>query len=104
MALTVVQEYQAPVGDAFMKEFTVTFDSSYPTGGEALAPSDFFAHEIVAIISINVIAPLFGEKVVRWDPANKKLTIGVEGAAVFVQAGSASDQSAVKARILALVR
>jgi len=108
MALTVTQKYQAAVGDAFLREFEVTFDASYPTGGEPITPStspfsDFY-HEIVAILSVNTISPLFSEKIVRFDPVASTLVIGVEGAAIFAEAASASNQATVKARVVGLFR
>ncbi len=80
----------------------VTFDSSYPTGGEAIVAADLGLTTLREVISVLTLAPLFSEKIVTWDRANSKLTIGVEGAAIFVQAGSASDQSSVIALVVAI--
>ena len=77
----------------------VTFDSSYPTGGEAIVAADLGLTVLREVIAVLTLAPLFSEKIVTWDRANSKLAIGVEGAAIFAQAANASDQSAVKCRV-----
>ncbi|MCB7129663.1 MAG: hypothetical protein J3T61_09015 [Candidatus Brocadiales bacterium] len=110
MALTVTQEYHAAVGDAFLRELEVTFDSSYPTGGELFngttTPTDDFFHEVVAILSVNTITPAVPTKTVLWDPTNSKLIVSVEDttSGKNAEAGGASDQSAVVARVVGLFR
>lgn len=82
----------------------VTFDSSYPTGGEAIAASDFSANEIL-FVSVNAITDV-ATKHIRWDRAASKFQLFVEDAisGISAEAANASDQSAVDAEILVLVR
>ena len=80
----------------------ITFDNSYPTGGEAIVAANLGLTTLREVISVLTLAPLFSEKIVTWDRANSKLTIGVEGAAIFVEAGSASDQATVIALVTAI--
>ena len=71
---------------------TVTFDNSYPTGGEAIAAADFGLQRIDSVIvGSNDEAGVSA----RWDQANSKLklfdeenTSGIE--AEFANAGDAS--------------
>ena len=71
---------------------TVTFDSSYPTGGEAVTAADFGLGNIRAlIVGSNDEAGVSA----RWDQANSKLKLfdednasGIE--AEFANAGDAS--------------
>lgn len=52
----------------------VTMDSSYPTGGEALAPSDF---GLLGINHVIVGAPPLGGFLPAYDPTNLKLKLFV---------------------------
>lgn len=77
--------------------YDVTFDSSYPTGGEAVAASDFG----MTSGSINAVTPVFSGataangRIVAWNPSTGKLTVWT---APGTEAGNASDQSAVTVR------
>lgn len=53
MALTYTEATRMVIGDRKMVITKVTFDSSYPTGGEAIAPSDVGLSQIDAIFSEN---------------------------------------------------
>lgn len=78
------------IGDIRVRFVKITFDNSYPTGGEAIAPSDFgFSHKIVHV-ALN--PPLDGTKSVAWDDANSKLLVNVMDDAP-AEAANASDQS-----------
>lgn len=66
----------------------VTFDNSYPTGGEAITPAQF---GLSVINHVNVRAK-GGTEVVVWDHVNSKLQIFT---ADGVEALNASDQSAI---------
>ena len=72
---------------------TVTFDSSYPTGGEAIAVTDF--PSLSSIDEVIVGSTDEAGISARWDKANSKLklmdednTSGIE--AEFANAGDAS--------------
>lgn len=73
----------------------ITFDNSYPTGGEVIAGSDFGADKIVFVGTpgqTNILT-----KHVRWDRTNSKLFIAVEDSisGIEAEAANASDQSLV---------
>jgi hypothetical protein len=93
MALTFTKQYFGVVGDRKCWRGTVTFDSSYPTGGEAVTAANFeFTLGIeTVIIGSNDEAGVSA----RWDSANSKIklfdendTSGIE--AEFANAGDAS--------------
>jgi hypothetical protein len=81
---------------------TITFDNSYPTGGEAIAPSDF-GFDALFFVSVNASATPV-TKFVRWDEVNSKLLIYIEDSisGICAEAGAASDQSLVKVAVLAI--
>ena len=82
----------------------VTFDNSYPTGGEAIVAADLGLTTLREVISVMTVAPLPFTSTVKWDRPNSKLFISVEDgtSGVNAEAGSASDQSAVIALVMAI--
>lgn len=96
MALTFIQRHNFVSGDRREAIFDVTFDNSYPTGGEAITPRDFGLTSLDYIDSNQ--AP--GGKSVSWDPVNKKLLV-FSGA---TEATNASDQSTLTIRLHATGR
>lgn len=72
----------------------ITFDSSYPTGGEPVGAAELaalgFDNAIDAIIPCGV--PAAGTRLISYDAANKKLKVFT---ALSTEAGSTSDQSAI---------
>jgi len=92
MALSVTETTKTVFGDKRVVFAQVTFDSSYPTGGEAVSASDFpsisTAIEEVAVLSSSPA----GTEVVVYDRANTKLLVFT---ADGTQASNASDQSGV---------
>lgn len=83
-------------GDLRMRFAKVTFDASYPTGGEAITAADFGLNRII-FISVNSAAN--ATQVVYWDEANSKLLISTD-AGTPAQAANASDQSAVTVQLI----
>lgn len=77
---------------------TVTFDSSYPTGGEPLAPASLG----LASVLFAVCNPA-GGYIFEYDIANSKLKAYRGGAAnvVLAEETAATDLSAVSTRIFA---
>lgn len=71
----------------------ITFDDSYPTGGEVLSPSSLGLNQIDAIICNSattlgrLVSPILASGV--W-----KLKVWLEGVAVFAEQGSTTDLSA----------
>jgi hypothetical protein len=81
----------------------ITFDSSYPTGGEALVASDLGLDEILAVFAEG------GPYVVKYDKANGKLMAywadydaGADGA--LIQVANTTDLSAAVVWVLVLGR
>lgn len=97
MALTLTETSAGVFGDKRYWIGTVAFDSSYPTGGEALAATDFPAFTAIEGVLVGAGSALVFTKTVRWDPSTLKLTIGIEDgtSGIEAQAGNASDQSGV---------
>ena len=98
MALTFTEAHRGVVGSRRVWRGTVTFDSSYPTGGEALVPGDFGFN--LDIENVQIIADR-GTETVQWDRANSKILVHT---ADGTQATNASDQSAVTATVVATGR
>ena len=67
----------------------VTFDSSYPTGGETLTASTLGLSSILNVVIGGTSA---GGFMAVWDPVNGKILLFD---AAFAQAANASDQSSI---------
>lgn len=100
LTITAVDGAKSVSGTIREEFFDITFDDSYPTGGEALDAGDF------GFISIYGIAPAGGNAVaiggnVHFDTANTKLMVqfapdpgGAGGAAeAFAEAPDTTDLS-----------
>jgi len=105
MALTVTQ-YQDPstagrrfvVGDRRITFGTITFDSSYPTGGEAIAFSDFGFETQLDVLFVQTVNVL-GNRLASYDPVNKKILLFT---ALGAEAANASDQSTIIVSFVAI--
>ncbi|MEE9125353.1 MAG: hypothetical protein V3U14_12820 [candidate division NC10 bacterium] len=95
MALTFTKTAAGVAGDKRYWFGTVAFDSSYPTGGEAVAVGDFEMELAIDALLVGSGSALVFTKIVRFDPSTSKLTVGVEDgtSGIEAQAGSTSDQS-----------
>jgi hypothetical protein len=78
----------------------VTFDSSYPTGGEALASSDFSSVGSIAAVIVSTTNVAGVDAV--WDSANSKILLYDEDntSGIAAQAANTSDHSATVVDIL----
>lgn len=98
MALTLTETKQSVFGDLRVWIGTVAFDSSYPTGGEAVVYTDIpgFQVEIITVL-VGAQSALVPTKVVSWDPSTGKLVINVEDgtSGISAEAANTSDQSGV---------
>ena len=90
MALTVSVVDRNVVGAARMNVVDVTFDNSYPTGGEALSAAACGLNRMLVVVPTN--AP---GQFIEWDGTNLVLydEAGVEEI-------NASDQSGVSTRLI----
>jgi len=100
MALTIANEDRWISGDRVNVTATVTFDNSYPTGGEAIAASDFSGLSQIDYLSVNAHSDVATKDVV-WDRTNSKLLIYIEDgtSGIEAEAGNTSDQSAVDVEV-----
>lgn len=85
---------QTVSGDKRVVYTETTFDSSYPTGGEAIAASDFGLTKIEFVQATS--GPAAGG-LVTWDRTNSKLLVrdsGANAGDVFPEQANATDLSA----------
>ena len=96
MSLTLTETKQSVFGDMRAWIGTVAFDSSYPTGGEALVAADVpgFQVEILAVF-VGSQSSLVPTKVVSWDPDRPQLDADVssDGTITAVVIGAAEGCS-----------
>ena len=92
MALTVVIDDRDVWGSHQVRWGRITFDSSYPTGGEAVAAADFQLAEFKSLVAHS--ADVATKKVV-WDQSASKLMVYIEDGTTGIeaQAANTSDQS-----------
>lgn len=94
--------YKGPsvgLGDRKVWFGTITFDSSYPTGGELLVPADFgFDVQVDAVISLG---SQLGNRYVAWDPSTDKLRLYT---ALGTEAGNTTDQSTIVVAVMVIGR
>lgn len=77
MALTITEKKRVKMGNAYAVAADVTFDSSYPTNGEALAASAFGLNEISLLLCETASGYMF-----QYDYTNAKLKAYYPRAAV----------------------
>ena len=97
MALTFTKQAAGVIGDKRYWLGTVAFDSSYPTGGEALTAANFEFQVAVEGVLVGASSSLVFTKKVSFDPSTDKLVIGVEDGTTGIEAeaANASNQSGV---------
>lgn len=72
MSLTITEvERRQSVGNYFEKLVDVTFDSSYPTGGEPLTASDLGFGSVLSVVGD--VLPSGAVRYVAYDRTNSKL-------------------------------
>lgn len=97
MALAYADIVRTVFGDKRVALLTVTFDSSYPTGGEAVTAAD------VGMTAINhvIAAPLVSvDNDVYWDGPNSKLFVTVRSTGVEV--ANTTSLATLTARLLVI--
>ena len=99
MALTVTPAADAvtastklSLGSHFGVIAAITFDSSYPTGGEALGTAELTKLDLSQIDFVIPVGNVLGNRHVVYDRANKKLMLFT---ALGTEAVNASDQSTI---------
>ena len=91
MSLALTSEVQTVFGDKQVRWGTVTFDVSYPTGGEALAASLFSGLSLIEMVIV-ASQDIGGGEQVLWDPTAETLMVFT---ADGTEASDTSDQSGV---------
>lgn len=95
MALTVDRIANSVFGNKKVAIAKITFDSSYPTGGEALNPSDLGLAFVDALFTDGAMG--YG---VKYDIANKKLM--AYGSTAGTQVTDTTNLSALVVYVLAI--
>ena len=96
MALTVTTHAEASIGNVRMKIFAVTFDSSYPTGGES------FTNPLGGLVPLFVVVQNDNRAAkVVWDYTNKKL-VALHPLDNANEYANTSDLSNLKVRVLVI--
>ncbi len=100
MALTITdvpQDFRPKhnTGDLLVKFCTITFDNSYPSGGELYTPAMFGLTRVV-FVSLNATTNIV-TKAVCWLPATAALQVNIQDAisGIYAEAGNGTDQSLV---------
>lgn len=98
MALTVAIQKRIKFGNAFGVIADVTFDDSYPTGGESLTAAE---------LGLNIVDVLIPEAyedahIIKYDYANKKLMLYEIDTGAFAQEDNSQDMSGVVVKIFAV--
>lgn len=86
-------------GNKRVRVRTVTFDSSYPTGGYSILPADVGLRKSIDTVQGSVAPATSGgatARTVAYDHTNQKLQVYTTGSA---EAANASDQSAFSVRL-----
>jgi hypothetical protein len=110
MALTVAQTtpQSADVwGRQRVRVVTVTFDASYPTGGESFTPANVGLSAFSVVIpSINAGVAAHAGRVVQFDYTNNKLMVFVEEAVAaggpLLEVADTTDLSTLVLRVLCI--
>ncbi len=94
MALTFEKASDGVHGHQRFWQGKITFDSSYPTGGEAIAASDFGLSFLTSL----VLTPATIQHRVLWDSDNSKLQVVTDS--LGSELANGGDASSVEAQIV----
>ena len=99
MAVSVTINDRDVWGKHHVRWATVTFDGSYPTGGEAVTAANFELSELKNVLVTN---PSIDDEAITsalWDATNSKILV-VDAAGS--QEGNATDLSATTLKVIAI--
>ena len=100
MAANVTVNRRDVPGDKYLVQADVTLPSSYETGGQVLAASDF---NLTKFDWLSVASPCVSGYVLSWDKTNKKLMAYVQDAGgALAEVSAAVDLSAVTVPVLVM--
>jgi len=94
LTITAIKRVHVPAGRALVAD--ITFDSSYPTGGEPLTPADL---GMTSIEWLEAKQKGLASRLAAYDYANAKLVLFT---AIGAEAANASDQSTIVVRAFAI--
>ena len=104
MALTIVpNKFLRGIGDKDIVQATVTFDSSYPTGGELIGAAELATLQTEDIDAIIPLGSTVGNTTslnVEWVRATNALRLKTH--ATGTEVSNASNQSAVSVEVLVI--
>lgn len=90
MTITATENQRGVEGNLRRWLGTITFDSSYPTGGEAIAASDFGLAQIEHVQLATGVGAL--DITPHWDQTNSKIILAVSSTGL--QVANTTDMSA----------
>ena len=91
MTVTFAENHRGVEGDLRRWLGTITFDSSYPTGGEAITAANFGLAQIEHVQLATGVGNL--DITPHWDEANSKIILAVSSTGL--QVADTTDASAV---------
>ena len=97
MALTFTKREQTVLGNKRVHIYDVTFDNSYPAGGEVVTPGNFGLNSFDMVVPFNS-----NNKLVKYDRVNKKLQLFTAVTALGTSTEATGDQSANTITVLAI--
>jgi hypothetical protein len=99
VSLTIVQKQltndNRPPGGLQIREVDITFDSSYPTGGEAITAANVGLHTLLGLIQVAVTGSTYN---FFFDSTNSKIV----GWIINAEITNTTDISAITAKFLAI--
>lgn len=93
LTITVIRRPSMPAGHCVIAD--ITFDNSYPTGGESLTPANLGLSTIDSCVARQKAA---ASRIVEYDYANSKLMLFT---ALGTEAADTSNQSTIVVRAIA---
>lgn len=104
MALTFANREDLSMGNLRGVKVDITFDASYPTGGEALTPGDLGLGRVEQLISDQGGLGTDDGRVVQYDRDNELLIAfqSAGAAAAMAEVTNATDLSDLTVRVTAL--
>lgn len=97
MALTYTEVHRSVHGMQRVWEGLITFDNSYPTGGEVIDPAQLGMSTVESVS----LTPTAGTRLFSWNQTTRAIQVFT---ALSTEAANASDQSTISIRVLAFGR
>lgn len=101
LSIDVIRRVSTGSGHAVIAD--VTFDDSYPTGGESFTPADFWPASPERFLEFDAVTAQqkgVASRICQYDPATQKLKLFT---ALATEAANLSNQSSITVRALCVV-